>query len=175
MIHGTADGTVPIDSGHCYGYQSLPYMYGSRAISGRLEALGVSTYEFHPVKGEGHSFYFTDAYLLDKKKFEICFDIVHDFLLRCLNLPNGIQEPGTVRQLSLYPSPAADYVTVRNEGSASQQLSSIEVLNTMGQTVAHVRDAANPTVMQVSDFPPGVYIVRMVCGSETYAGKFIKK
>ena len=59
LVHGTADQTVPFNSGPPFGYSSLSNIYGSHSISIRLNTIGVPAKETYFVAGQGHEFYGT--------------------------------------------------------------------------------------------------------------------
>ncbi len=59
LVHGTADPTVPFNTGSPFGYSSLPTTDGSNPINNKLDALALTNKETYFVTGEGHEFYGT--------------------------------------------------------------------------------------------------------------------
>ena len=54
-FHGTADETVPYESGYAFGSQLMPYLYGSGAINTVSQKIGYNN-KLVTYKGEGHDF-----------------------------------------------------------------------------------------------------------------------
>lgn len=59
MAHGKADGTVPYDSGHPFGYPLMPEVFGSKQVNEKLDSHGFTNKEIYFVDGEDHEFYGT--------------------------------------------------------------------------------------------------------------------
>ncbi|MCX6245731.1 MAG: PKD domain-containing protein [Bacteroidetes bacterium] len=59
LIHGTADQTVPFNSGPPFGYGALSDVFGSHPISMRLADIGIPAKETYFVAGQDHEFYGT--------------------------------------------------------------------------------------------------------------------
>lgn len=59
LVHGTADETVPFNSGPPFGYASLADVFGSHSISLRLSSIGIPAKDTYFVEGQGHEFYGT--------------------------------------------------------------------------------------------------------------------
>lgn len=59
LVHGTADATVPFNSGPPFGYNGLSDVYGSHLIAGRLSHIGIPASQTYFVEGAGHEFYGT--------------------------------------------------------------------------------------------------------------------
>ncbi|MEI6900562.1 MAG: PKD domain-containing protein [Bacteroidota bacterium] len=59
LVHGTADQTVPFNSGPPFGYGGLSDVFGSHAISIRLTGIGIPAKETYFVTGQGHEFWGT--------------------------------------------------------------------------------------------------------------------
>ncbi len=59
LIHGEADGTVPIGTGHPFGVFTTPITNGSRPISNQLTSLGIA-HSFMPFAGLDHEFHGAD-------------------------------------------------------------------------------------------------------------------
>jgi PKD repeat protein/predicted esterase len=60
LVHGTADETVPFNTGSPFGYSALPEVDGSNLINDRLVQIGLTNKETYFVQDVGHEFYGTD-------------------------------------------------------------------------------------------------------------------
>ena len=178
MIHGTDDTNVPYDSGYCYNGMLpgvMPYMYGSHPIAGRLDEIGITDYEFHPFEGEGHAFYFVPLlYTLIEEKFDACFSITRDFLFNHLKFPTSIPEMAEM-MVQVYPNPAKSLVTIRFGEASHDKTSSIVVTDITGRIMFSESQTSSSFTMDVSNWPSGVYVIRL--GQEDYWGvrKFLKR
>ena len=178
MIHGTEDTNVPYDSGYCYNGMLpgvMPYMYGSHPIAGRLDEIGITDYEFHPFEGEGHAFYFVPLlYTLIEEKFDACFNITRDFLYNHLEFPTLIPEMAET-MVQVYPNPAKSLVTIRFGEASYDKTSSIVITDITGHIMFSESQTSSSFTMDVSNWPSGVYVIRL--GQEDYWGvrKFLKR
>lgn len=177
MIHGTDDDNVPYDSGYCYSsYLSgvMPFMYGSHPIAGRLDEIGITDYEFHPFEGEGHAFYFVPVlYILDEEKFDACFSIVRDFLFCHLDFTDSVSETDE-KIIQVYPNPTSDEITVFCDESSFDQSSNLLIQDTTGRIMLKRPCSGVQTIIDVSQWPSGVYFVQIVDGGASWKGKFVK-
>jgi poly(3-hydroxybutyrate) depolymerase len=178
MIHGTADTNVPYDSGYCYNGMLpgvMPYMYGSHPIAGRLDEIGIVDYEFHPFEGEGHAFYFTPVvYTLIEEKFDTCFSIARDFLYHHLKFPTSIPEMGEP-EIQVYPNPANDIVTIRFSEALQDKPLSWVVTDMMGRKMLSKSDVNSSSTIDVSQWPLGVYFIRMEQDGRYFGQKILKR
>ena len=178
MIHGTDDTTVPYDSGYCYNGLLpgvMPFMYGSHAMVSRLDELGVTDYEFHPFEGEGHAFYLVPVlYTLIEEKFDACFSITRGFLYNHLKFPTSLLEMEET-MIQVYPNPATDFVTIRLAEALSNQPVNVVVTDMMGRKM-HSEDGVNSTsTIDVSQWPSGVYVIRLAQEGIWGVMKFVKR
>lgn len=153
LIHGTDDTTVPYDSGYCYNGilpNVMPFMYGSNAIVGRLNELGISDFGFHPFEGEGHAFYLTSVLsTLIEEKFNACFEITRDFLYHHLKSPTSVSE-SKEQLIQVYPNPATHSFTVEGSGK-------MVVTNTLGQPALIMEIDGK----EIVELPQGLYFVKL--------------
>lgn len=70
---------------------------------------------------------------------------------------NDGMEENLTEGVSIYPNPTKDMITVK-----ADNLSSVEVYNTIGQKVFSQTLNDNETVINMSDFEAGIYMVRIV-------------
>lgn len=178
MIHGTDDTNVPYDSGYCYNGMLpgvMPYMYGSHPIAGRLDEIGITDYEFHPFEGEGHAFYFTQVlYTLIEEKFDTCFSIARDFLYHHLKFPTSIPEMEEP-EIQVYPNPATDLVTIRFSEDLKNRTLSWVVMDVMGRKMLSENDLDSSSIIDVSQWPSGVYFIRMEQDGRYFGRKILKR
>ena len=85
LIHGTADGTVPFNSGSPFGVALLPSVEGSNLINNELTALGMTDTETYFVSGAGHEFHGTSNGTWDNgtggnAEWEVIVSMSTDFL-----------------------------------------------------------------------------------------------
>lgn len=176
MIHGTEDATVPIDSGYCYSsslFGLMPFIYGSQAIASHLDEMGISDYAFYPFEGEEHAFYLNTFFQLNDQ-FDTCFNITRDFLLGHLNYPTAVPEQEEAL-LRVYPNPATDRVTVAVSEGAMDEPCTCVVMDDMGRKMIEEESFASPFTIDVSQWPSGVYFVRIACNSIICSRKFVKR
>ena len=176
MIHGIEDATVPIDSGYCYSssmFGLMPFVYGSRAIASHLDRMGVSDYAFYPFEGEEHAFYYNTFFQLNDQ-FDTCFNITRDFLLGHLNYPAVVPEQEE-SLLRVYPNPATDRLTVAVSEGAMDGPCLCVVMDDMGRKMIEEEASASPLTIDVSQWPSGVYFVRIACNSVNCSRKFVKR
>lgn len=177
MIHGTDDTTVPYDSGYCYNGllpNVMPYMYGSHAIAGRLDELGLADYEFHPFEGEEHAFYLSGIGALIESKFDTCFNITRDFLYQHLSFPTSVPESEKTG-IQIYPNPAEDLITIRIDEVAQNGLCSLAVVDVMGRIMFSTTVSGSLATVDVSQWPSGVYFIQMEQDGRRFGRKFIKR
>ena len=178
MIHGTEDTHVPYDSGYCYSSTLsglMPYMYGSHVMANHLDEIGISDYEFYAFEGEEHCFYLTQYfYQLIEDKFDTCFSIVRDFLFRHLYQPQSASEIAG-NEIQVYPNPATSFVMIHMGEALMSKPRSLVVMDVMGRSVFS-ESKANPRVtIDVSQWPSGVYFIRMEQNGVCSVCKLVKR
>ena len=176
MLHGTDDTTVPYDSGYCYNGifpNVMPYMYGSHAIAGRLDEIGITDYEFHSFEGEGHAFYITSYYLLNEK-FDTCFSITRDFLYQHLKFSTSMPETAEM-MIQVYPNPATDLLTLRVGEAMKNKPLNVTVVDVTGRMVFAESVSATELRLDVSQWPSGVYFMLIVQDGQRFGRKILKR
>ncbi|MEI6124371.1 MAG: T9SS type A sorting domain-containing protein [Bacteroidota bacterium] len=84
----------------------------------------------------------------------------------------GIHELNTgTDQVSVYPNPAKDKLTIATNSNIKQ---SLEIYNMAGQSV-YTSDLLANTTIDISGFPTGVYIIKLNSDNETLVKKFVKE
>ena len=176
MLHGTDDTTVPYDSGYCYNGifpNVMPYMYGSHAIAGRLDEIGITDYEFHSFEGEGHAFYITSYYLLNEK-FDTCFSITRDFLYQHLDFSTSMPEKEEM-MIQVYPNPATDLLTLRVGEAMQNKPLNVTVVDVTGRMVFAESVSVTELRLDVSQWPTGVYFMLIEQDGQRFGRKILKR
>lgn len=177
MIHGTDDTTVPYDSGYCFNGMLpgvMPFMYGSHTIANCLDEIGVTDYEFHPFEGEGHAFYLNTIGQLYEDKFNACFDITRDFLFNHLSLPISAPER-TEKLVQVFPNPATDLLTIHIGDASDGKPLNVTFMDVTGRVVFAETVSATEKSIDVSQWPSGVYVIRIEQDDAWGVRKFVKR
>jgi len=88
------------------------------------------------------------------------------------NGPTGINEPEH-SQLSFYPNPAIDRITVEISGTAKG--CNLSIVNIEGQELIPRQISEPKTEIDISNLPSGVYFVRLTNDRMVEVGKIIKQ
>jgi hypothetical protein len=75
--------------------------------------------------------------------------------------------------LTVYPNPASDYITI--ETPAGQTQGSVSIINQDGRQLLTLRITQSKTPCKISSLPVGMYLVRLTNGRTVWTGKFIKQ
>lgn len=190
FIHGTADESVPYDSGYCYSSSFsflMPYIYGSHSISERLVGIGFHDYEIHSFQGEEHAFYLSSFYQLIDEKFDTCFNITRDFLLRHLDFSEPIDTSSMYHDTTeIYdqdvPTPIFEIFPNPTKGVFKLQFHnlnlhavSVELFDGYGTLLK--RECLNDIDMQIdlSEYSAGIYYLKIFNrGIEIAVRKIVK-
>jgi len=77
-------------------------------------------------------------------------------------------------EVTLYPNPANDVLNVIVDVE-SDESSDVTIYSTSGEMMQHVTLPAGEEQININKLRPGVYIVKVTIGDETYSKKIIKK
>lgn len=81
---------------------------------------------------------------------------------------NGVEEYQDDKVL-VYPNPASNgYVNIKNDG---EELMTVAIYNTMGQCLFSRKDAANTLQVSTTNWPAGLYLVKITQGNRTVTKK----
>lgn len=72
--------------------------------------------------------------------------------------------------ISVFPNPASTHVTIY-----TPQKSEIEILNLEGQTIKNIKATENNTTIDISEFPVGMYLIKVKTDKESVVEKLIKE
>lgn len=91
------------------------------------------------------------------------------------NNPNGLSSNNPVLEFTVYPNPTENSLNVflSNENRTSEENTSYEILNNLGQVIKTGK--LNNGVLDVSDLNSGVYIININNSQQSGSKKFIKK
>ena len=84
-------------------------------------------------------------------------------------MPSSTKDLETI-EVRLFPNPATDAITVES----ASMIESYVVYSVTGKLVASKRGIENPTI-DISDFPKGVYVLRVLSSNGIATKKFIKE
>jgi hypothetical protein len=96
-----------------------------------------------------------------------------DMFLAKLSSPTGINEVEKSMNISIFPNPSTDKITI--ETPAEKEGSTITIANIRGQVLLKHKANKSITTIDVSTLPDGIYIVKMVNKNRVHVGKFIKR
>jgi PKD repeat protein len=75
-------------------------------------------------------------------------------------------------EMSIFPNPASDYVTVEMEGAIAQKIS---VTNALGQVVIEFNPTATTSIINFAGVEPGVYFVNITADGKEFNEKIVVK
>ena len=82
----------------------------------------------------------------------------------------GMNEPGNTPEISVFPNPATDKLTIE-----CNQKTSVEILTIEGQVVRTIHNAGTKTTIDLVNLPGGVYIIKAMTDKGITIKKFIKQ
>ena len=83
----------------------------------------------------------------------------------------GIKENTLSNQISIYPNPTSNNLTIETNINKETKL---EIVNLLGQTI-YISYINNKARIDVSAFPKGVYFIKLNTEKETVVKKFVKE
>lgn len=149
---GTADNTVPYNC----AYPLSGVVHVNLCGMGQLEPVMVTQDVYHMTKiyeGEGHVPWGSNATMLnsvDSMIEEFCYNLI-------CNGAAGVKEATSATEVSVYPNPATNSVTI----GAGTALSAVTICDQTGRTVLTTTDLhSNNYTLNTSLLAPGIYFVR---------------
>ena len=85
--------------------------------------------------------------------------------------PAGLGKKVKTKQLTVYPNPAADFVSLETAGGIIPD--AITILDLSGRTMISTRGTSPVTRLDLSGIPGGMYLIRVTEGSEQYVHKLV--
>ena len=101
-----------------------------------------------------------------------CESLVYDFTITTGTDEQEIND-GKIR---IFPNPSSDRLTISYPGVKRTGQDHIKIFNTMGHAVREFHSSAGDkeTLLDISDLPPGIYIVRVISDDDVMAGRVVK-
>ena len=94
----------------------------------------------------------------------------YDYSNTTYDCKDGIEEYALENEINLYPNPSTDNLIIE-----CPEQSTVEILNIQGQILKMIVKSGNKTVIDVSSFPSGVYIVEVRTEKGMAVKKFVKE
>ncbi len=184
-IHGTADGTVKYNRGIVNPGTALMYLDGSRMLHERACAVNVSS-DFYTFPGVGHvPFIGNNAYMDTTEWFirdflvtqlgcnETPLQLANTPLQQAILYPTlycdgtavdelclaGIEEPLADMVVSLYPNPAADYLTLVAHEALFNELI---IMDLQGRIILSHKTQGTTVDLDLTGLNPGNYLVNIL-------------
>ncbi|HEX8516767.1 MAG TPA: T9SS type A sorting domain-containing protein [Bacteroidia bacterium] len=98
------------------------------------------------------------------------------FVDTCGAIMNGIENTtGSNHKIYVYPNPATNFLTIEYDLDVSNLV--LEIRNTLGQTIQSftLNGSANKVLVDVNEYPPGIYFLLLQNEEKTLVKKFIKE
>jgi poly(3-hydroxybutyrate) depolymerase len=184
-IHGTADGTVKYNRGIVNPGTALMYLDGSRMLHERACAVNVSS-EFYTFSGAGHVPYIgNNAYMDTTERFirdflvtqlgcnEAPLQLANTPLQQAILYPTlycdgtavdelclaGIEESLADMDVSLYPNPATDYLTLVAHDALFNELI---IMDLQGRIIVSHKTQDTTVDLDLTGLNPGNYLVNIL-------------
>jgi poly(3-hydroxybutyrate) depolymerase len=184
-IHGTADGTVKYNRGIVNPGTALMYLDGSRMLHERACAVNVSS-EFYTFSGAGHVPYIgNNAYMDTTERFirdflvtqlgcnEAPLQLANTPLQQAILYPTlycdgtavdelclaGIEESPEDMDVSLYPNPATDYLTLVAHDALFNELI---IMDLQGRIIVSHNTQDTTVDLDLTGLNPGNYLVNIL-------------
>lgn len=87
------------------------------------------------------------------------------------NEPVGVNEVNTTNQISIYPNPANEVITVN---ISNESLSRIEIYDITGKLVLSQTVRQKKTTIDIKDLNSGMYLMNVISGNAKYSERIIK-
>lgn len=154
-VHDEFDGVVPYGNDFV-SLSGIPLLYveGSESIYARAQNIGVESM-LNTIDGSaGHVSYFNPA---DMTQGEQILDQSATFMTSKVVCPGAVNvtELNKALAIDVYPNPSKDLVTIQTDLSSAQLL----VTNTTGQVVTQISSLTDKTVLDVSRWNTGLYML----------------
>jgi acetyl esterase/lipase len=167
LIHGDRDSTVPIDIAPAFFNPAFPTLYGSRAITPRINRMGM-TAELEVYEGLDHNFYYTGS-VFPNTYWDTLANHGINFLCRfntyCdASLINviAVDKQNAIQSFKLFPNPAHDELTVIFDQFYNNSDVEAQLFNLQGQVIPAPRTLSGQSAtFNVQNLPNGIYLIQI--------------
>ncbi len=97
-----------------------------------------------------------------------------DVFVAKISSTNGINEIVTDQNIILYPNPASSQLTIDLKNFNSQE-KQVEIYTVEGKMISEFQIRENKIILNVKNYPSGVYIIKIKTDKLTFLGKFCKE
>ena len=97
-----------------------------------------------------------------------CFSVIDIYDIKSARINENML---SANEIKIYPNPTKDNLTIETNSTKEQKL---EILNLIGQTV-YTSVITKKAVVKTSEFPVGVYFIKLSTDKETVVKKFVKE
>jgi len=87
------------------------------------------------------------------------------------SISSEMEDPSNL--VSIFPNPARNILYIRNESGES--ITSVDIISTTGQKIKSIRGGSELSSVDISDLPPGFYLIHLRSDRLNFTYKFIKK
>ncbi|MEI6820761.1 MAG: T9SS type A sorting domain-containing protein [Bacteroidota bacterium] len=170
-----------VDNGLPLGTNYLSIISSGNSIfAGSSGSLEPSVFGVYLSTNNGSSWNAVNTGLLDTNVWTLAVDnnyiyagtYSHGVWRRPLSeFPSGIKENNLNNNVSIYPNPTKDNLTIETNSNTQQR---IEIINLIGQTI-YTNIINKKATINTSAFANGLYILKLSSDKETVVRKFIKE
>ena len=174
--------TIEINSGWLGTNNELVTIDYSDALTGKID-VAISRTDQQNVGGSGPIANFVGIIddILGRETLEVKVTNIRaiqaDEMPVILNAPielvnlitTNAESPQLSKQLDIFPNPSSDIIHIRYRGIMSS--SNIQVYNIIGQEILNIQSATAFEKLDVSDWSPGIYLVKVVIDNQSITKK----
>jgi hypothetical protein len=92
-----------------------------------------------------------------------------------LVMVSSIQNNSGNNHIKIYPNPTSDLIVIELDKSLNYKNGSIELLNTQGKSIYQTRNICSETTINLSKYPRGIYLMKIVTSKEIFYESVFKE